>query len=118
MKKWIQGYQAHGKEKKATEGAKSLYLLTGGESGVSQLSYFWDGGDTVKIEDSAMGMVFEQETVKFPSAEEAKAYVVAKMQSLRGFYDRYCLQVDIPKQWKIAHKKTPDAAATAQGAEK
>ena len=118
MKKWIQGYQAQGKEKKATEGAKSLRLLTGGESGVSQLSYFWDGGDTVKIEDSAMGMVFEQETVKFPSAEEAKAYVVAKMQSLRGFYDRYCLQVDIPEQWKIAHKKAPIAAATAQGAEK
>ena len=94
-----------------TEGTKSLFLLTASESGVSQLSYFWDGGDTVKIEDSAMGMVFEQETVKFPGADEAKAYVVAKMRNLRGLYDSYCLQVDIPEQWKIVHKKTPDAAA-------
>lgn len=111
MKKWIQGYQAQGNEEKVTEGTKSLFLLTRSESGLSQLSYFWDGGNVVELKNSAMGMVFEQETVKFPSVDEAKAYVVAKMRNLRGLYDSYCLQVDIPEQWKIVHKKTPDAAA-------
>ena len=111
MKKWIQGYQAQGNEEKVTDGTKSLFLLTASESGVSQLSYFWDGGDTVKIEDSAMGMVFEQETIKFAGADEAKAYIVKKMESMRGVWDRYSLRVDIPEQWKFAHKKTPDAAA-------
>lgn len=38
------------------------------------------------------------------------------MKELRGFHDRYSLQVDIPEQWRIAKEKTPDAAATAQGA--
>ena len=118
MKRWINGYQAQGNEEKVTEGTKSLFLLTRSESGLSQLSYFWDGGSVVELKNSAMGMVFEQETVKFPGVYEAKAYVAAKMRNLRGLYDSYCLQVDIPEQWKIAHKKTPEAAATAQGAEK
>ena len=45
------------------------------------------------------------------------SYIVAKMKELRGFHDRYSLQVDIPEQWRIEQEKTPDAAATAQGAE-
>ena len=49
--------------------------------------------------------------------EGAKAYIVAKMRELRGFHDRYSLQVDIPEQW-IEQEKAPEAAATAQGAEK
>ena len=94
----------------------NCFLLTDSESWVSQLSYDWDGGDTVKIEEYAVGLTFDQETVKFPSSAEAKAYIVAKMKELRGFHDRYSLQVDIPEQW-IEQEKAPDAAATAQGAE-
>ena len=116
MKKWIQSYRAQGHEEKVTEGSKSLRLLTDGDSGVSQVSYDWDGGDTVKIEEYAVGLTFDQEAVKFSSPAEAKAYIVAKMKELRGFHDRYSLQVDIPEQWRIAKEKTPDAAATAQGA--
>lgn len=117
MKKWIQSYRAQGHEEKVTEGTKSLRLLTDSESWVSQLSYDWDGGDTVKIEEYAVGLTFDQETVKFPSAVEAKAYIVAKMKGLRGINDRYSLQVDIPEQWRIEQEKAPEAAATAQGAE-
>lgn len=116
MKKWIPSYRAQGHEEKVMEGTKSLRLLTDSESGVSQLSYDWDGGDTVKIEEYAVGMTFDQETVKFPSPVEAKAYIVSKMKELRGFHDRYSLQVDIPEQWRI-EKKAPCAAATTQGAE-
>ena len=100
MKKWIPSYRAQGHEEKVTEGTKSLRLLTDSESWVSQLSYDWDGGDTVKIEEYAVGLTFDQETVKFPSSAEAKAYIVSKMK----------------EQWRIAKEKTPDAAATAQGA--
>lgn len=117
MKKWIPSYRAQGKEEKVTEGTKSLRLPTDSESGVSQLSYDWDGGDTVKIEEYAVGLTFNQETVTFPSPAEAKAYIVAKMKELRGFHDRYSLRVDIPEQWRIEQEKAPDAAATAQGAE-
>ena len=117
MKKWIPSYRAQGHEEKVTEGTKSLRLLTDSESWVSQLSYDWDGGDTVKIEEYAVGQTFYQETVKFPSPAEAKAYIVAKMKELRGFHDRYSLQVDIPEQWRIEKEKAPEAAATALGAE-
>ena len=118
MKKWIPSYRAQGHEEKVTEGTKSLRLLTDSESGVSQLSYDWDGGDTVKIEEYAVGLTFDQETVKFPSAVEAKAYIVAKMKGLRGFHDRYSLRVDIPEQWRLEQEKAPEAAATALSAEK
>ena len=117
MKKWIPSYRAQGHEEKVMEGTKSLRLPTDSESWVSQLSYDWDGGDTVKIEEYAVGLTFDQETVKFPSSAEAKAYIVSKMKELRGFHDRYSLQVDIPEQWRIEQEKTPDAAATALGAE-
>ena len=117
MKKWIPSYRAQGKEEKVMEGTKSLRLLTDSESGVSQLSYDWDGGDTVKIEEYAVGMTFDQETVKFPSAVEAKAYIVSKMKGLRGFHDSYSLRVDIPEQWRIEQEKAPCAAATTQGTE-
>ena len=116
MKKWIPSYRAQGKEEKVTEGTKSLRLLTDSESGVSQLSYDWDGGDTVKIEEYAVGLTFDQETVKFQSEVEAKAYIVSKMKELRGFHDRYSLRVDIPEQWRIEQEKAPCAAVTAQGA--
>ena len=106
MKKWIQSYRAQGHEEKVTEGSKSLRLLTDGDSGVSQVSYDWDGGDTVKIEEYAVGLTFDQETVKFPSSAEAKAYIVAKMKGLRGINDRYSLQVDIPESG-LNKKKRP-----------
>lgn len=72
MKKWIQSYRAQGHEEKVTEGSKSLRLLTDGDSGVSQVSYDWDGGDTVKIEEYAVGLTFDQETVKFQARQRRK----------------------------------------------
>ena len=66
MKKWIPSYRAQGHEEKVTEGTKSLRLLTDSESWVSQLSYDWDGGDTVKIEEYAVGADLRSGNRKVP----------------------------------------------------
>ena len=118
MKKWIPSYRAQGHEEKVTEGTKSLRLLTDGESRLTQRSFFWDGGTTVIFEEYLMDMLDDREVIEFPNAAEAKAYIVSKMKELRGFHDRYSLQVDVPEQWRIEQEKAPDAAATAQGAKK
>ena len=72
MKKWVQGYQVRGSIKETVEGTRSLLLLTRSDSGVSQLSYLWDGGTSVEITDSAMGMIFEEETVRIDIPEQVK----------------------------------------------
>lgn len=115
MEKWIPGYRVQGHEEKVVGGTKNLYLVTGGDDCITQRSYLWDGGNTVSIEVTGMGMVFEEETVGFTTPAEAKAYIVGKMKRLRGFYDHYDLRVDISEQWRIERGKHVDAAA-AQGA--
>ena len=101
MKEWIQGYQIKGKVKEAVEGTKSLFLLTPGETRVTQRSYWWAGGTKVEIEETAMGMAFEEETVTFPNVEEAREYVIEKAEILRGLWDSFSLRVDIPEQVKV-----------------
>ena len=98
MKKWVQGYQVRGSVKEAVEGTRSLLLLTRSVSGVSQLSYLWDGGTSVEITDSAMGMIFEEETVNFPTPNEAKAYSVEKAEN---FGSDFSLRVDRPEQLEV-----------------
>ncbi|WP_311642223.1 hypothetical protein [Selenomonas noxia] len=98
MKKWVQGYQVRGSVKEAVEGTRSLLLLTRSDSGVSQLSYLWDGGTSVEITDSAMGMIFEEETVNFQTPDEAKAYIVEKAENSGSDFS---LRIDIPEQVKV-----------------
>lgn len=98
MKKWVQGYQVRGSVKEAVEGTRSLLLLTRSDSGVSQLSYLWDGGTSVEITDSGMGMIFEEETVNFPTPDEAKAYIVGKAEN---FGSDFSLRVDRPEQLEV-----------------
>lgn len=102
MKEWIQGCHIKGKVKEAVEGTKSLLLLAEGIGSI--LSYQWNGGNTLEIVDSIMDTVFEKETVTFPNAEEAKNYVIEKAENLRGYWDGFSLQVDIPEQVKVDRK--------------
>nr|DAM43662.1 MAG TPA: hypothetical protein [Caudoviricetes sp.] len=98
MKKWMQGYQVRGSIKETVEGTRSLLLLTRSDSGVSQLSYLWDGGTSVEITDSAMGMIFEEETVNFQTSDEAKAYIVEKAENSGSDFS---LKVDRPEQLEV-----------------
>ena len=105
MKEWIPGYQIKGKVKEAIQGTKSLELLTEGKIRGNLRSYWWGGGTKVAVEEGAMGMVFEEETVTFPTVEEAREYVIEKAEILRGLWDSFSLRVDIPEQVKVDRQR-------------